>query len=50
MLVESVMDRIKDNISLDFLARLIVDVHQVWLRALHTRTLIDHFMLRILHE
>ena len=28
MLVESVMDRIKDGISLDHMARLIVDVHQ----------------------
>ena len=28
MFVESVMERIRDGISLDFLARLIVDVHQ----------------------
>ena len=28
MQVEAVLDRIKDNISLDHLARLLVDVHQ----------------------
>ena len=32
MFIESVMDNIKDGISLDYMARLLVDVHQVQLK------------------
>ena len=29
MIIESIMERIRDKISLDYLARVLVDVHQV---------------------
>jgi hypothetical protein len=38
MFIESVMDNIKDGISLDYLARLLVDVHQVQLKVHRLKT------------